>query len=244
MPTAPKKSPFRPGKLLLVALPIAVALILGAGLVLYAMRSTDTGSSAGGGQAFEPVKTAEVVAMLQGLPQTGKTLGEPDAPVTITEYGDLRCPACRQFAVEEFPTVVDELIRTGKAKYTFELWPILGPDSLRAAQAGIAAQQQDKFFEYASLWYENQRDESEEYADADFTNSLAGALGIALPQFGQDREDENLWGPAVQDVQVATAQAGFQGTPSFIVEGPAGKKTLAAGVPTAADIAAAVDEVS
>ena len=35
--------------------------------------------------------------MLKGIPQHGTTLGNPKAPVTFTEYGDLQCPICKDF---------------------------------------------------------------------------------------------------------------------------------------------------
>ncbi|MGA0122984.1 MAG: DsbA family protein, partial [Gaiellales bacterium] len=170
------------------------------------------------------------------------------APVISSVGGSiwtaLRCPACRLFATDYLPTVIDEQIRTGKAKYEFRLWPILGPDSVLAAQAAIAAQQQDRLFEYQDLWFVNQQDESKEYATDAYVDGVAQALGLNLEQFQADRQNETLWSPAIQDVQVIAAQNNFGGTPSFVIAGPGGEKVLTGGVPDPAAIAAAVDEVS
>src|SRR3954454_6746426 len=38
---------------------------------------------------------AQVDADLSGIPQSGQTLGDPSAAVTITEFGDPQCPVCR-----------------------------------------------------------------------------------------------------------------------------------------------------
>src|SRR3981081_1075476 len=35
---------------------------------------------------------AEVAALLAGIPQRGRTLGDPHAPVTVQFFGDLQCP--------------------------------------------------------------------------------------------------------------------------------------------------------
>ena len=104
-------------------------------------------------------------------------------------------------------------------------------DSVNAARCGIAAQQQNKLFEYQDLWYHNQQDENTDYATADFCDGIAKALGLDLAKFQKDREDEAIWAPEVQDVQVIAAQENFGGTPSFIVEGPNGRKVLTGSLP-------------
>ncbi len=171
-------------------------------------------------------------------------LGDPNAPVTISEYADLRCPACRTFALDFMPTVITDLVKTGKAKYEFRLWPILGPDSVLAAQAAIAAQQQNKLFEYQDLWYINQQDESGDYATDAYVDGVAKALGLDITAFQKARADEALWGPDLQDIQVIAAQQGLGGTPSFIITGPKGSKVLTGSIPTAETIAETVKEVS
>ena len=126
-------------------LTLVVAIVVAGVLIFLSQRSGEGGT--GGANAAEVeagklVGVKEVEGRFAGIPQEGAILGDPNAPVTITEYADLRCPACKLFATDYSPTVVDELVRTGKAKYEFRIWPILGTDSVLAAQAGIAAQQQ------------------------------------------------------------------------------------------------------
>jgi protein-disulfide isomerase len=222
-----------------------VAVVLAGGLIVISQRSGE-----GDAPDVEQVATGDVAeldtvtARFDGIPQEGAVLGDPAAPVTITEFADLRCPACQSFATDQLPTVVDDLVRPGKAKYELIIWPILGPDSVTAMQAGIAAQQQNKLHEYADLWYYNQQSEGDTYATAEFTEGLASALGLDLDAFRTARDDEALWAPILQDTQVVTAQRGFGGTPSFLITGPGGERVISGQVPTAATIAQAVDEVS
>lgn len=225
----------------------AVAIALAGVLIFLSQRSGDSGgsgASAADVAAGKLIGVDEVETRFADIPQEGATLGDPNAPVTITEFADLRCPACRMFATEQLPTVIDEQIRTGKAKYVFRLWPILGPDSVAATQAAIAAQEQNMLFQYQDLWYLNQQDERDDYATDAYVDGVAKALGLDLAAFQADRQNETLWSPAIQDVQVIAAQQNFTGTPSFIVAGPGGEKVLTGGVPDAAAIADAVDEVS
>ena len=59
---------------------------------------------------------ADVQAEFDGLTERAGTVGRASAKVTIVEYGDLRCPICRQFDNDVIPQVVTKLVRSGKAK--------------------------------------------------------------------------------------------------------------------------------
>jgi len=251
-PPPPKKAPAKAGpsrrNLWLILGVAAVVAVIAAGGLIYASQQSSTPSSGGASAAdvaagkLKGVK--DVNARFAGIPQNADSLGDPAAPVTIAEFADLRCPACQKFALDSMPAVVADLVKTGKAQYQYRIWPILGPDSVSATQCGISAQQQNKLFEYQDLWYINQQDEMTEYATPTFCDGIAKALGLDLTQFEKDRQQEALWGPAIQDVQVVAAQQGFGGTPSFIITGPKGEKILSGSIPTAAEIADTVKAVS
>jgi len=253
-PPPPKKAPIKDGpsrRNVWVILGIATAVaVIAAGVLIYVSQQSSTPSNGGGGASAADVAAGklkgvkEVNARFAGIPQNGNTLGDPAATVTITEYADLRCPACQKFALDFMPTVVTDVIKPGKAKYQYRIWPILGTDSVNAAECGIAAQQQNKLFEYQDLWYINQQDENTEYATPTYCDGVAKALGLNLAQFEKDRQDEAIWSPEIQDVQVVAAQQGFGGTPSFIIKGPKGEKVLSGSIPTASTIAKTVKAVS
>lgn len=222
------------------------AVIVAGGLIFLSQRSGDSASSGSNAADVEAGKlkdVKQVTDFFAGVPQNGNTLGDPAAPVTITEFGDLRCPVCRTFALETENQMIGTFVKPGKAKFVFRIWPILGPDSVSATQCAIAAQQQNKLFEYQDLWYHNQQDEATEYATPAYCDGIAKALGLNMEQFQKDRQDEALWTPEVQDVQVIAAQENFGGTPSFIVEGPNGKQVLTGSLPDIAAITEAVKAV-
>jgi protein-disulfide isomerase len=222
------------------------AVIVAGGLIYLSQRSGDTSaseSSAADVAAGKLKDTKQVTEFFAGIPQNGNTLGDAAAPVTITEFGDLRCPVCKRFALDTENQMIGTYVKPGKAKFVFRIWPILGPDSVSATQCAIAAQQQNKLFEYQDLWYHNQQDENIDYATPAFCDGIAKALGLNLAQFQKDRQDEALWTPEVQDVQVIAAQENFGGTPSFIIEGPKGKKVLTGALPEIAAITDAVKSV-
>src|SRR3954453_9351144 len=126
-PTAP---PPRRRRLLLLLLPIALIALAGAALV-GVHYATDSGSSKPDSSSLRYVDLAR--SELAGVPSNGNTLGTAGAPVTIEEYGDLRCPVCRDFDANVIPDVVQKLVRTGKARLVYHHWPILGQNSVYAA---------------------------------------------------------------------------------------------------------------
>ena len=84
--------------------------------------------SSGGGSARPACRPARrpsrpssaVRQLLDGIPQNGDTLGKPNAPVTMTYYGDLECPICKDFTLSGgFPELVAKDVRSGKVKVVY-----------------------------------------------------------------------------------------------------------------------------
>lgn len=123
----------------------------------------------------------DVKAMLTGIPQSGITLGNPKAKVTLIEFADLQCPVCQQYALQVLPTLVQNYVRTGKVKMELRLVTILdrdGPgDSERMARVAYGAQLQNKLWNFADLVYFNQGQEETGYATDSFIRKIAGAVG-------------------------------------------------------------------
>ena len=118
---------------------------------------------------------ADVKAEFAGLTERAGTIGNANAKVTITEFGDLRCPICQTFDNDVVPQVISDIVRPGTAKLQYKTWPILGPNSVEAAKAAYAARQQNALWRYAALTYLNQGDENVEW----FTPAVARALAKA-----------------------------------------------------------------
>ena len=250
-PPPPKKSPAKGGggsrRNLWIVLAVAVvaAVVVAGGLIYFSQQSgnEDKGASAADVSAGKLKDVKQVQDFFAGVPQEGYTLGDPNAPVTITEFADLRCPVCKSFALDTANQMIGTFVKTGKAKYQFRIWPILGTDSVSAARCAIAAQQQNMLFQYQDLWYHNQQDENTDYATPAFCDGIAKSLGLDMAKFQADREDEAVWAPEVQDVQVIAAQENFGGTPSFIIEGPKGRKVLTGSLPQIQGITDAIKAV-
>ncbi|MBS1843735.1 MAG: thioredoxin domain-containing protein [Actinobacteria bacterium] len=173
-----------------------------------------------GGSASNLVEKDHVEKLLKGLPQEGTTLGKKDAPVKLYEYGDLQCSACKYYSEEVLPKVIEEQVREGKASITFRNFIIIGPDSIPAGEAALAAGKQGKGWSYIETWYRNQGGENSGYVTPDFVESMAKYVGVPnVPKFMEEWES----GKYKKQVERTLAQAekfGFTGTPSFAIEGP------------------------
>lgn len=186
-------------------------------IVVVALSGGDDGGNTDKGKDGQEV--------LVGLDQNGNTLGDPNAPVTLVEFGDLQCPVCKQYADEVLPDVITGPVKDGTANFEFENWAILGPDSSLAARAALAAGNQDKMWSFLEAFYANQGIENQGYIDDNFLTEIAEKAGVPdIDAWNEDRED-----PALDDelarIDDEAVDAGFSGTPSFALREADGSLT-------------------
>jgi len=164
--------------------------------------------------------TAAITRQLEGIPQRGLVLGDPKAPVTLVEFGDLQCPACKVYAEKILPEVIESKVRAGAAKLDFRNYTIIGAESLPAGAAALAAAEQGRGWSFVELFYRNQGFEGSGYVSDEFLTAIAAAAGVPdLERWQRDRRGKRI----LAEVERTTAEAhdlGLDSTPSFAVEGP------------------------
>ena len=194
----------------------AVFLAVVAVVVLIVVNSA--GDDSGGDTELEGI--AATNGLLSGVQQERLVIGDPKAPVNLIEFGDLQCPVCKAYSEEILPPVIQKQVKNGEAKITFRNFTIIGPESVPAGAAAIAAGAQGQGWTYLELFYENQGKENSGYVTDDFLTSVAKGAGVKdLAKWEEERKSKKL----LKEVAKTTAQAetfGFKGTPSFAIEGP------------------------
>jgi protein-disulfide isomerase len=143
-------------------------------------QATTPGRTSSTGTAQAPAKVPGAAAtqrLFRGIPQTLNALGNPTAPVTMIEFGDLQCPFCRDYAVNALPAIIDEYVRPGKVKLVFTGLVFIGPESEPALRATYAAGLQGKLWNYLDLLYKNQGPENSGWV----TDGLLRAVGESIP---------------------------------------------------------------
>lgn len=102
-------------------------------------------------------------------------IGNPNASVTVVEFGDYQCPYCARFEQTVFPRLKGDYIRTGKVKFYFINYAYLGEDSTEAAVASECVLEQDsqQFWDFHNAVYGNQGSEGSGWVTADRMVSIA-----------------------------------------------------------------------
>lgn len=163
------------------------------------------------------VKKAE--AQRQALTANAKALfddgvsyvaGNPKGDVTLVEFFDYRCGYCKQVQ----PSLQTLIKEDPKLRVVLKELPVLGPDSVIAARAAIAALEQDKGGKYfafhnAMMGFRGQLTEPEVFR-------MATASGLDLTKLKAD-----MAAPKVEQViraNLALAEKlGINGTPGFVI---------------------------
>jgi len=201
----------------------AVFLAIVAVAVLIVITQNET---SGGDTNLEEVWS--VKRELSGIAQNGLILGDPQAKVTLAEFGDLQCPVCKAFSEEVIPDVIESQVRSGEAKIAFRNYTIISDESIPAAAAAIAAGKQGKGWTFIELFYRNQGLEASGYVTDEFLTEIARGAGVPdVSRWNKDRKSDAV----LRQVRNETDEAqslGLTGTPSFVVEAPEaqGKEVL------------------
>jgi protein-disulfide isomerase len=161
---------------------------------------------------------AQVSTLLNGIPQNGNTIGNPNAPVTLKYYGDLECPICKEFTLGVLPSVIPKYVRTGKLKIEYHSLETATrePEVFKTQQvAALAAGKQKRAWDFIELFYHEQGEEDSGYVNESYLQGLASQIpGLSLADWTTARSDPTYSNEVAADAQAAN-QAGFTGTPSF-----------------------------
>lgn len=214
-----------------------VAALIVAGVLIGVSLSGDDGSG-----SVDDTAISRIQENVKGIPASGVVLGEPNAPVTITEYADIACIHCRDAALNTVPDVITDLVRDGQAKLEFAPTAFISASSERGALGVLAAAKQDAAWPFAEALFEIQGNAASDWLTDEDMEEVVTALGLDLEAWRtayQSTEIEQEYLAAQRAVQAA----GVSSTPTFVITGPGGTETIPGAVP-ASQIATAVAKVS
>ena len=189
---------------------LAVAVIGGA-VLYYAMK--------GGTPAVEPVDLGELEQEeLIDMAQPGGVYGDPNAPVTIMEFGDYQCGGCKQFALFDKPQVDLAYIESGQAKLEFYDFPIMSlhAHAFLAARAARCAGDQDRYFEYHDLVFGTQQDWAPMESVIGHFKDLGEELRLDRREFGDCLQSDRHADVVTANMRLGEA-LGVGQTPTLLV---------------------------
>lgn len=137
--------------------------------------------------------------------------------VTLIEYGDFQCPACKSF----YP-VVKQIKESYGDDITlqFRHYPLtqIHQNAMAGARAAEAAGNQGKFFEMHDLLYENQTSWSAGTNPVPTLEAYATQLGLDINKFKADMASESTNSIINADIKLGQSD-GANSTPTFVING-------------------------
>lgn len=224
---------------------LIVAFVLGIGGAVISISVGD-----GGPQSVEVEGRVDVQKLIAGIRQDGERLGDPDAPVEIDLFTDLRDEGAARFQVDVVDPVIVDYVREGRAQINLRHFSFQRTAVTEAAIAADAAGEQGHQWQYAELVLRNLENAGPRGAEEDFLNIIAEVTpGLEKdewdPVFDEEleahRDDPGFESTPYEDGMLAN-ELKLPGEPALILTGPGGSETLDS-TPTLADFEASFSRV-
>jgi protein-disulfide isomerase len=150
----------------------------------------------------------------KGGPESPHIRGNPDAPVTLEEYGDFQCPPCGMFAA--FLGQLEKEYES-RLRVVFRNFPLTMHQHAReAALAAEAAGLQGRFWEMHDVLYREQETWSKAPNVRELFESYAGTIGLDLNKFKNDMDSEQAKARVDADRHRGES-LGIQTTPTLFI---------------------------
>lgn len=139
------------------------------------------------------------------------SLGPEDATVTVIEFSDYLCPACRK--AHEVTGKVKEIYK-GRIRWVFKDLPLrMHKWAEKAAEAARCAGEQEKFWEYQDVLFASQDE-----LNPNRLKQHAAELGLQTNKFDECLDSGKYQSAVKEDVEAAR-KAGINSTPTFVING-------------------------
>lgn len=204
----------REQRIIFIVAGIVVLALIGGGIGLQLWRSRKAPDTA----SFNPSATSIAQLDARSVPTNGKplTLGESDAPVTVTLYEDFHCPHCAEFE-ERYGSVLTEAQLAGRIK--IELYPMafINAGSTRASNAlACAADAGFPQTYYLGLFGNPKLD-----WNTDQLTQLASVVGATATSQFTSCVAGGSYDEWVTSINTAANQNGVTSTPTMFIDGKA-----------------------
>lgn len=133
--------------------------------------------------------------------------GDPQGDVSLAEFFDYRCPYCKE--VE--PELEALLGQDRRLRFVYKEFPVLGPASVTAARAALAARKQGKYdaFHRAMMAMKGQINEATVF-------KVASSVGLDVARLKRDMTAPEIDRMLKANLDLADA-LDIHGTPGFVI---------------------------
>ena len=187
-------------KIYFLAIPIIIGVIVGVGLISN-LEQTDNNSS---------------ILNEENLLRGSTVAGNPNAEITIVEFGDYQCTFCYKFHNETMKKIDEKYIKTENVNFVYKDFPLNGEQSILASEASYCAQKQNKFWEYHDTLYNNWGGENTGWITKNVLLGFARDIKLNLDDFSQCLENSEFRQKVLQNEKFGR-EIGINATPSFLI---------------------------
>ena len=188
-----------------------------------------------------PPAGGDWTTVVQATPDGGFAMGNPNAKVSLIEFGSMTCPHCAEFDETGMQPLIDKYVKTGHVRFEFRNY-VRDPFDL-AASLVARCNKENSFFPLTRALYKDQakwlakiqatppqqlqaiqslppEQLALEAAKLAGFQQWAAMRGVGSAKSGACLADSNEVNRLVQMTSQAMAQyPGFRGTPSFVLNG-------------------------
>ena len=149
--------------------------------------------------------------------ENGSTVyGDPNAPITLVEFGDYQCHYCNVFFETIEGDIITNYVETGKVKIIFKDYNIIGSDSVNASHGAHCAKDQGMFWEYHDILYSNWTGENNGWASPENLIFFAEEINLDMDQWVKCM-DEKPHSKTILTSNEDAKKLQLTGTPAFFV---------------------------
>jgi protein-disulfide isomerase len=179
------------------------------------------------GLTIEPASEMEQMAPAKITMDTfvsngSPVLGNPNAPITLVEFGDYQCHYCNVFFQNIEGEIIEKYVETGKVKIIFKDYNIIGPDSVNSSHGAHCAGEQGLFWEYHDILYSNWTGENNGWASPSNLTEFADEINVNMNQWTECMNEKSHSKTIVESNNDAKALE-LTGTPAFFIINENGK---------------------
>jgi len=143
-------------------------------------------------------------------------IGEKNAKITILEFGDYQCTFCHKFHQQTLDDIKKTYINTGMVNFTYKDLPVNGAASVLAAEAAFCAEEQNKYWEYHNMLFDNWAGERTGWVTDNSLLNFAKQSNLDINQFTECMKNHKYQQKVIENQEFAKS-VGINATPSFLI---------------------------
>ena len=142
--------------------------------------------------------------------------GNQNAEISIVEFGDYQCTFCYKFHQNTLNIIKFDYIDSGKINYVYRDFPLNGYDSILAAEATYCANDQENYWQYHNLLFENWAGENTGWITMNSLTQFAVDLKLDISEFKNCLTSHKYYQKVIDNENYAK-KIGINATPSFLI---------------------------